>query len=216
MSINKKYITQNREPFFEIARKLIQPGFQVLDIGAANGSFAKYCNNNDMYLLDGNEETVLEYSVSFKNFFYAKLPNIPFENNKFDLIHCSHVVEHLNPEDLYQTLKEFDRCLKFNGYLVISAPLLTDFFYNDLSHIKPYNPEVFIKYMVGKKLDNLSRTKISFSYILNNLVYRYRKEKIISGEFSMILDLLLRVLKKIGICKYIKTGFTIVLSKGTI
>ncbi len=215
MSINKKYITQIREPFFQIAKELIKDNSKVLDVGAGNASFSKYCGRYDFYMVDGNSNTVEELKNEYKNYFHSHLPNLPFSDQQFDLIHCSHVIEHLEPECLYVTLKEMDRCLKPNGHIVISAPLLTDFFYNDLSHVKPYNPEVFIKYMVGKRIVNLTRAKISYAYSLNDLVYRYKKEKIISGEFPAILDFSLKVLKKIGLCKYTKTGFTIVLTKET-
>lgn len=214
MKVNKKYITQSREPFFEIAKGLINSTDVVLDIGAGNGDFAVYCNKMDMYMVDGNVESVNLYSTQFKNYQHAILPTLPFKNNFFDIIHCSHVVEHLQPEILYQTIQEVDRCLKTDGYFIISAPLLSDFFYNDLSHIKPYNSEVFLKYLSANYgQNNLTRSKISSDYQKVKLVFRYKKEYIISGNFNFFISFILKVLKKIGICKYLKTGFTLVLKK---
>jgi len=213
MSINKKYITQSREPFYELASNLIKENDLVLDIGAGNGSFAKHCKNNEIYLVDGNFQTVSNNLKSYKNYFHSVLPILPFEDKKFNLIHCSHVVEHLDAETLYQTVKEMDRCLKLGGHLVISSPLLTDFFYNDLSHVKPYNPEVFIKYLTKGQFENLTREKISNTYSVLNLTFRYKKVKFITGDFVLPIDFFLRILEKIGICKYIKTGYTLVLYK---
>src|SRR5690606_15521311 len=115
---------------------------KVLDIGAGSGLFSKYFKRNDFYLFDGNDITINELKRENKNVFQGELPIIPFQNNFFDLIHCSHVIEHLNPDVFYETLKEMDRCLKLGGHLIISAPLIWSGFYNDLSHVRPYNPKV--------------------------------------------------------------------------
>jgi 2-polyprenyl-3-methyl-5-hydroxy-6-metoxy-1,4-benzoquinol methylase len=211
--MQKKYITQKREPFFQIAKDLINDNSKVLDIGAGDCSFSKYCNRKDFFMIDGNNNTVETFKNEYKNYFYSQLPIIPFNNHHFDIIHCSHVIEHLDPQCLYSTLKEIDRCLKPSGYLIISAPLLTDFFYDDLSHFKPYNPNIFIKYLTDVKLNNLSREKIADYYTLHNITYRYKAYHLIDGEVILPLKLLNKLLFKIGLIKYKKTGYTIALKK---
>ena len=54
-----KYSSQKRDPFYEIAKKYIKPDSIILDIGAGNGSFAKFISRNDVFMIDGNPETVV-------------------------------------------------------------------------------------------------------------------------------------------------------------
>jgi ubiquinone/menaquinone biosynthesis C-methylase UbiE len=210
--MNKKHITHAREPFFQIAKELISTNSLVLDIGAGNAGFAKYCQRTDFFMVDGNPETVHELKDQYKNYYHAVLPNLSFNDHQFNLIHCSHVIEHLDQQCFYDTLKEMDRCLAVNGYLVISAPLLTDFFYDNLSHVKPYNPSIFIRYLTNIPINNNNKSKISENYELLQLEYRYKAVRIMDGTLS-ILDWVLTGLYKIGLRRHIKTGYTIVLQK---
>lgn len=218
--IDSKYITQTREPFFQIAKDLILPDSKILDIGAGDGSFSKYCGRTDIYQFDGNKDSVEKLRESYPDTYFGILPRLPFENDFFDLIHCSHVIEHLSPEELYDTLKEFDRCLKKGGFMVISTPLLWDSFYNDLSHIKPYNPHIFKKYLCENQGSILSRQKISENYQVLRLQYRFKEESFLEELYdtrnSIVVKIAFKVvglLYRFGLRKYIKTGYTLVLKK---
>lgn len=216
----KKYITQNREPFFDIALHYLTAKSKVLDIGSGSGAFSKFCNRNDFYLFDGNEETVLRLKKDYPNSYHGVLPELPFKSNQFDLIHCSHVVEHLQPQLLYDSLKEMDRVLKPKGHLVISAPLLWSGFYNDLSHVKPYAPLVFEKYLCGLYLDSLTRSPVSVNYSKLRLQYRYRDATKDWQVYNRSDNFLIRIIQsafyrtqRLGMGKIEKTGFTLVLQK---
>lgn len=45
---------------------------------------------------------------------------LPFKNEEFDTVYCSHALEHL--ESPYLVLKEFKRILKSDGTLIIALP----------------------------------------------------------------------------------------------
>ncbi|SHN31815.1 Methyltransferase domain-containing protein [Cyclobacterium lianum] len=219
--IDKKYITHKREPFFEIARKFIDKGAKVLDVGPGDGSFSAYCGRDDFFLLEGNQDSVNSLKKRYRNVYLGKVPAIPFENDFFDLIHCSHIVEHLRPDDLYNFLIEMNRTLKIGGKIVVSAPLLWEEFYNDLSHVKPYNPMVFEKYLCKVEGMNPTRTPVSRSYVMIEIVYRYRNnferfnlhnlnpKSLINRFFNSIFWRL----GSNGLVFLEKTGYTIVLQK---
>lgn len=220
--IDLKYVTQNREVFFEFAKKHIKPDSKVLDIGAGAGAFAEYCEKKDIYLYDGNEESVKQLEKKYENVFLGSLPELPFEDEFFNVIHCSHVVEHLEPQVFYDTLKEMNRCLKPEGVLVISAPLMWDRFYDDLSHIKPYSPNVYIKYLTDTGNNNFTRNKISTRYQSLELVYRYYEvfftETLTQTKrnvFSYIISKVINLAYRVGFRKYKRNGYTIVLKKNT-
>ena len=140
--MNRKYITHSRIPFFQIALDFIKENNRVLDIGPGSGEFSKFCDRDDFYLLEGNSETVELLKNKYKNVYKCFLPVIPFENAFFDVIHCSHVIEHLQAQDLYDTLVNIDKALKIGGYLIIYTPLDWPGFYDDLSPVRPSSPLV--------------------------------------------------------------------------
>jgi len=220
--IDLKYVTTKREPFFDLAKEFIRPDSKVLDIGAGNGYFAEYCNRSDFYLFDGNKINVLELQKKFPNSFYGRLPKLPFEKRFFDLIHCSHVIEHLNSLEVFNTLKEIDRCLKISGYVVISTPILWENFYNDLSHVRPYNPRLFLKYLCAhaSKETILSNDVISNQFKLIKLQYRYREIPLMESYYNIKNNFFIKLLFKfttilysLGLRRYEKTGYTIILKK---
>lgn len=213
-----QYMTFSRMPFFKIAKEYLQNCERILDIGAGGGEFIQFMNRGDIYAIDRNRDTVSKLQRQGINAICATLPEIPFPDNYFDGIHLSHVLEHLYPEEFYDTLKEVDRVLKTDGILVISSPLLWEGFYADLSHIKPYDPKVYVNYLT--KTDGQSHTRATIgSYEILQLTYRYN-----IGEinpiiwrnfvlFNTILFLAVKFLRKIGIGYLQKTGYTIVLKK---
>jgi len=215
----EKYATHRREPFFEIANTLIKEENKVLDIGAGNGAFADFVGIDNIFLFEGNTKSVENLKLKYKNVEFGRLPLLPYEDEFFDLIHMSHVIEHLQPQEVYDTLVELNRCCKMGGAIIISAPLMWSGFYDDLSHIKPYNPYVLQKYLCHGNRDNLTREMISDKFNVELLHYRFREREIFynirrsSNIFFKIFYKVYRYLRKRGLKIYDKTGYTIVLRK---
>lgn len=218
--IKNEFITHSRKPFFQIALNYIKPDSKVLDIGPGSGEFPEYCDRDDFYLLEGNGETVELLKQKYNHVYEGFLPGIPFEHDFFDVIHCSHVIEHLKAQQLYDTLVNINKVLKVGGYLVVSAPLLWAGFYDDLSHIRPYSPFIFEKYLTGKYPNSLTRKLISSYYSIEQLEYRYMessKEIFLLNRnnnfLTKVIHNIIYRLKKFGFENLTKTGYTIVLRK---
>jgi len=213
-----QYTTHNRTPFFNIAKKYLANCDKILDIGSGSGNFIKFLGKNDIYAIDGNKDSVNNLQNIGINAVHAILPDIPFPDNFFNGLHASHILEHLYPEDFYRTLREIDRVLKPGGILVISSPMLWEGFYSDLSHIKPYNPEIFKKYLCGDLSYSSTRLQIG-GYRIKSLTYRYKFEEIYPivlrhcNIFNILSLLFVKLLKKIGIGYFRKSGYTVVLKK---
>lgn len=221
--MNLKFATHERESFFALAKNYIENNQKVLDIGAGNGDFANFCKRDDFYLFDGNEQTVESLKQKYKNVYLGRLPKLPFEDDLFDVIHCSHVVEHLEPNIFYDSLVEMNRCLKPEGYLIISAPLYWEGFYDDLSHIRPYPTAIYKNYLCNKQNNNRTRSCVSNKYSVVEEIYRFKELKNSTNSYpyprNIIGKLWLKitlVLKNYAFKQYQKTGYTIVLKKGTI
>ncbi len=123
--------------------------------------------------------------------------NLPLENNSFDVVFSSHVLEHVNDEQ--QSLKEMKRVLKDGGLLIIGMPTAKMAFINFFSsivfttHIKMYE---FFRFLLTKNIlknfIKIFRVK-SHSYPRANSIYydifHYRVlnwKNIISKEFKII------------------------------
>ncbi len=63
------------------------------------------------------------------------ITNIQYPDNTFDVIYCSHVLEHV--ENDQKAMKEFYRTLQPNGWAVLLVPILEGPTYEDPSIIDP-------------------------------------------------------------------------------
>lgn len=208
-------------PFFRLAANYCKPGMKILDVGAGKGSFVETIGHDSIYLIDSNPETIEVLREIYENVFLHKLPDtLPFENEFFDVIHCSHIIEHLDPDSVYKSLQEFDRCLKPGGLMIIATPLLYDGFYDDLSHVKPYNPAILLHYLNDPGLDNRTRSMIASEYSIIKIQYRYTLTPMpyfnITYSKRWLQNMLISVtnfLRRLSVGVYKKTAYMVILKK---
>lgn len=138
---------------------------RILDVGSGTGEFVKLAPHRITGIdINGRNNSKIKYGSATA---------IPFPKNSFDGLHCSHVIEHLGPRQVYAFLKEATRVLKSNGILVISSPLLWPGFYDNLTHIKPYPPRAITRYLVETAPDT-TYPAIKSKFKLVALHWRYR------------------------------------------
>lgn len=90
------------------------PGKLVLDIGCAGSIKIK-----------GKMIVGLDVYMEYEPYVKADARHIPFKDNSFDIIVCSHVVEHI--EDPLNMLSEAKRVVKKGGHVLVEAPNHVDF-----------------------------------------------------------------------------------------
>ena len=107
---------------------------KILDVGCGEGrhifgSLQKFQNvyciglDQDLLLLDACKEGLNffnELNSRSTTFMRGSVYSLPFEDNSFDLIFCSEVLEHL--EDYHAAIKEIYRVLKSGGKFLSSVP----------------------------------------------------------------------------------------------
>jgi hypothetical protein len=88
----------------------------------------------------------------------------------------SHFIEHFTPRELLAVMDDYLDRLRVGGRLVIATPLMSDYFYDDFDHVKPYQPagirEVFED--DGAQVQYRSRNRLA----LRELWYRRSPKRI--------------------------------------
>ncbi len=128
-----------RVAWLEATLKKIPNGSRLLDAGAGEQQFKKFCGHLNYVSQDFAQykPEELNKGLQMDKWDYGKLDiisdiaAIPEQDASFDAIMCTEVFEHIiNPRD---AVKEFSRLLKKDGYLIITAPFCS------LTHFAPYH-----------------------------------------------------------------------------
>lgn len=124
-----------------IRKKLaeIDPGKMLLDAGAGEQPYKKYCDHikytsQDFSQYDGVGDMKGVHTGKFntqKIDIVSDICSIPLQDSMFDVILCTEVIEHI-PDPL-GAFSEFNRLLKSGGILLLTAP------FNSLTHFAPFH-----------------------------------------------------------------------------
>ncbi|MHA1344361.1 MAG: class I SAM-dependent methyltransferase [Promethearchaeota archaeon] len=195
-----------KEEWDKIAYKFLNECKQILDVGCGEGRFISL-NPSKIIGIDWNEDSVNKNKELGYNIIKGDIRNLPFKDKSISGIHCSHVIEHFLPLDVHKILTEFNRVLIRKGILVIRTPLLYYGFYSDLTHIKPYNPNVIVKYLSPSNQRTLKHISDDFEVIY--LRYRYAS----INTRIRYLDMIFNLLNRWGFPWIKKTGYLLVMRK---
>jgi ubiquinone/menaquinone biosynthesis C-methylase UbiE len=128
-----------RERWLEKTIKKIPDGYRILDAGAGELLYKKYCSHlqyvsQDFAKYDGTGDgSGLQTSAwdQTKLDIISDITSIPEPDASFDAIMCIEVFEHL--PDPVLAIEEFSRLLRDGGKLIITAPFCS------LTHFAPYH-----------------------------------------------------------------------------
>jgi ubiquinone/menaquinone biosynthesis C-methylase UbiE len=161
-----------RDVWLEKCLSSIPQGLKILDAGAGESPYKRYCGHLDYYAQDfgkydgyGNKEGLQTESWdNSKLDIISDITNIPVENGSFDAIMCTEVLEHI--PDPIKAIKEFGRILKPGGLLIVTAPI------SSLTHFAPfYFYNGFSKYFYEHYLKKNNFEVIELSYNGNYFEY---------------------------------------------
>ena len=127
-----------RVAWIEKALKRIPAGLTILDAGAGESQFKKFCDHlkyisQDFGEYHGGGEIGLQMEKwdNSQLDIVSDITAIPLPDNSVDAVLCTEVLEHV-PDPL-AAIKEFSRLVKPGGYLIITAPFAS------LTHFAPYH-----------------------------------------------------------------------------
>jgi ubiquinone/menaquinone biosynthesis C-methylase UbiE len=128
-----------REKWLEKSLASLPPGQRILDAGAGEQPFKKYCSHLKYVSQDFGKykPEELDAGLQMERWDYGALniisdiANIPEPDSSFDAIMCTEVFEHIiNPRE---AIGEFARLIKTGGTLIITAPFCS------MTHFAPYH-----------------------------------------------------------------------------
>jgi len=97
-------------------------GKDILDAGCGSGAILEFLGHKKVTGVDIGRGFIQFCSLKYPHakFYEANLEKLPFEDNSFDTVICSEVIEHLeHPE---KAIREFRRVLRSNGELILTTP----------------------------------------------------------------------------------------------
>jgi SAM-dependent methyltransferase len=118
-----------RATFLSLLEK--KPDDRLLDLGCYQGDFtlamASKIGTGNIVGVDALEETKNDVEKKGIKFYKVDLNDkFPFDNDSFDVITASQIIEHISNTDMF--LREIHRVVTDKGYVVISTPNLAAFF----------------------------------------------------------------------------------------
>lgn len=187
----------------------IPKGSRILDAGAGEQQFKKFCDHLNYVSQDFAQYKPAEVKsgLQMEKWDYGTLDivsdiaTVPEPNASFDAIMCTEVFEHIvNPRE---AIKEFARLLKSNGYLVITAPFCS------LTHFAPYHFYTgFSKYFFKEELNangfeiiEITPNGNYFEYLaqelrrIENFASTYANKQLNNNEVNAINEVL-KILRK--------------------
>ena len=127
-----------RVKWIEETLKKIPDGLTILDAGAGESQFKKFCGHlkyiaQDFGQYQGTGEIGLQTGEwdNTKLDIVSDIMSIPLPDHSIDAIMCTEVLEHI--PDPVGAIKEFARLVKPKGYLLLTAPFAS------LTHFAPYH-----------------------------------------------------------------------------
>lgn len=126
-----------REEWLEKTLKKVPAGSKILDAGAGELQYKRFCRHLDYVSQDfgqytGEGDVGLQMGAwdNSKLDIVSDISSIPVDNKSFDAIMCTEVFEHI-PKPI-DAIKEFSRILKPGGQLIITTPFCA------MTHFAPY------------------------------------------------------------------------------
>lgn len=171
----------------KIIQKNINKTDKILDVGSRNFPYTKYLKCKELTGIDipsesegelgWNEKIINEIGSAHLRLYYANAEELPFNNNTFDIVVLTEVLEHIEKDEL--ALKEISRVLKHNGKLILTTP-------NGLKvkNVNPYHLRHYVPVKLEKLLNRYFNdvkiwTKFPFillhekQYNSKNMILRY-------------------------------------------
>ncbi len=115
-------------------------GGRVLDVGCGHGRMLALLHAAGFEATGVEINPKIVASVRKAGLRCLSLDELNRSDDQYDVLLMAHIIEHFSPDDLLRFMDAYLDRLKPGGRLVIATPLMTEYFYDDFDHIRPYQP----------------------------------------------------------------------------
>jgi SAM-dependent methyltransferase len=186
--------------------KFAKPQAKILDLGCGYGRYLRALSNQgyEVVGVELNQQIVQANRQAGLN--CVSVDEFQTSTTTYDLIICSHVIEHFNPADLVTLLDAYLTRLEKKGYIIIATPLYSHYFFDDFDHVKPYHP-LGLEMVFGAnaaQVQYYSENKMQLQDIWfrrSPFVSTFQRSKFIRSPLTRVLqvyDLIMSLLHKVS------------------
>jgi len=157
--VGRVRVVDSNRPWYRFASALLEyvpVEDKALDVGCGVGEFLGYLNARGFEAqgIDGSAEQIAVVVAHGQRGQVVDLEEaLPFEDGRFGLVTCLEVIEHIAQAEFI--LKEIQRILKPNGFLLLSTPNFT--FLTDRLHYllgePPKHEGIHLRFFTRDKLE---------------------------------------------------------------
>ena len=138
-SLDYEHYANRRHEWVRRQLQDIPPGLKILDAGAGQMRYKKFCkhldySSSDFGKYDGRGNGKAGQSGAWDTStcdVICDITDMPFPDETFDAVMCTEVLEHVKNPEL--AIKELIRVLKKNGKIILTAP------FGSYTHEAPYH-----------------------------------------------------------------------------
>lgn len=112
----------------------------ILDVACGTGTFLEKWKGSGKGI-DINPENVTYCRARGLDVVEGSALELPFENNSFDGVHCSHLFQVFTPDQAVACLRELCRVVRGDGIVVITTLNWFDRFFRHPENVRPYPPD---------------------------------------------------------------------------
>lgn len=200
-------IRNEDENLLKFIRSLdLSPDQKILDIGCGYGGKVKFLRSHGFSVVGVDINRVIIEANVREGIACMSADAFRNTNDSYSVLIMSHILEHFQPADLLKFMDMYLDRLQTGGYLIITTPLSSPYFYEDFDHVKPYHPTGINMVFCGKgaQVQYYARNKLK----LIDLWFRRGPHKIVFSpglylpkyrRFPMIANIFFAVLFRLSL-----------------
>ena len=137
-------VWDNRVEEYEHALKFISECRDILDVACGTGTFLEAWEHKGKGI-DINPENVAYCRERGLDVVEGSALELPFDDNSFDGVHCSHLMQVFMPDQGAQLMRELCRVVKNDGVVVITTLNWFTRFFRHPENARPYPPDAILR-----------------------------------------------------------------------
>ena len=183
--------------------KYITKDAAILDVGCGNGTNMTILKNQGYNNITGCDISHEMISICrHKNLQTIELEDLTQGHQTYDVLLVSHVIEHIGYPQITDFLNFYLSKLRDGGKMIIITPLLSNKFYTDIDHIKPYNIDALL-HLFNTQTERSQAYSKSYNCELIDIEFRRERfdflnyrQRYIKNTKNYILDEILKILSE--------------------